>query len=438
MPQAGHVTLLVTSLLLILALVLTLASYRGTLFQIKQANNELEARQSHWIAEGGLECLYGQIKFQQGMPSSLAEIKKCGLSGLTLPLPAVLGQYHKLEAKQDKATLTRLVTVKEMEAGVLQVSSDLYIESSLNIKLADPGALTEKGWQCRVLRYKSDYTIKLGTSENAVNNSGVSAEAVNQVVGFDAQGKGCEYQNDGLTTKNTQDWKQDTEMDLFHEFFGISREEHNKVRDNGKFVVLGELTSSFTPQYMVSEPRECGGKIIEAIDAENQFLWVEGSCMIDTASLGVLGNKTKDKPITLVVHDGSLSLHGSGTLNGVLFQFNHAFEPSKADWDTHTSFYEDGTVDGKLEQEVSPYLFPSLSDRPAGLEAKTAYFQRGALEINGAMYIDSPGHGSITSNSLTLIFNEKSVKPALLALSKNYRWVKGSWQDFIQPAPASL
>ncbi|MEF1341863.1 hypothetical protein REH81_34815, partial [Vibrio rotiferianus] len=59
--QSGAATLLVTSMLLVAALVVTLGSYKSLFYQIKQANNQIVSRQEHWQAEGGLECGFTHI-----------------------------------------------------------------------------------------------------------------------------------------------------------------------------------------------------------------------------------------------------------------------------------------------------------------------------------------------------------------------------------------
>lgn len=60
--QQGLATLLITSILLSVALVVTLGSYKNLFYQIKRAQNEVNSRQQHWEAEGGLECLFSYIK----------------------------------------------------------------------------------------------------------------------------------------------------------------------------------------------------------------------------------------------------------------------------------------------------------------------------------------------------------------------------------------
>ncbi|HDZ9241636.1 TPA: hypothetical protein RUZ16_003302, partial [Vibrio cholerae] len=66
--QQGVATLLITSILLSVALVVTLGSYKNLFYQIKRAQNEVKARQEHWLAEGGLECGYSQFLITNGLP----------------------------------------------------------------------------------------------------------------------------------------------------------------------------------------------------------------------------------------------------------------------------------------------------------------------------------------------------------------------------------
>ena len=49
--QQGAAALLVVSVLLVVALMMSLGSYKSLFYQIKRANNQIEARQEHWRAE---------------------------------------------------------------------------------------------------------------------------------------------------------------------------------------------------------------------------------------------------------------------------------------------------------------------------------------------------------------------------------------------------
>ncbi len=67
--QQGLATLLITSILLSIALVVTLGSYKNLFYQIKRAQNEVKARQEHWLAEGGWSVftlnLFSIVRFLQ-------------------------------------------------------------------------------------------------------------------------------------------------------------------------------------------------------------------------------------------------------------------------------------------------------------------------------------------------------------------------------------
>lgn len=51
--QKGMATLLVTSMLLVVSLLFSLASYKNVFYQIKRTQNEVLVRKAHWLAEGG-------------------------------------------------------------------------------------------------------------------------------------------------------------------------------------------------------------------------------------------------------------------------------------------------------------------------------------------------------------------------------------------------
>lgn len=59
--QAGVATLLITSVLVLSALIVTLGTYRSVFHQIKVAQNEVQVRKAHWNAEAGLECGFTYI-----------------------------------------------------------------------------------------------------------------------------------------------------------------------------------------------------------------------------------------------------------------------------------------------------------------------------------------------------------------------------------------
>ena len=71
----GLATLLITSLLLVASLLVVLGSYKGLFYQVKRAQNEVQARKDHWAAEGGLECVYTKAKQLNAVPASVSDCK---------------------------------------------------------------------------------------------------------------------------------------------------------------------------------------------------------------------------------------------------------------------------------------------------------------------------------------------------------------------------
>ncbi|UPQ87343.1 hypothetical protein [Vibrio sinaloensis] len=67
MSARGAITLLMTSALLAVTLMTSLAMMKTVFYQFKRAQNELKQRQLHWRAEGAVECavaLVGQYEHE--------------------------------------------------------------------------------------------------------------------------------------------------------------------------------------------------------------------------------------------------------------------------------------------------------------------------------------------------------------------------------------
>ncbi|GLO60122.1 hypothetical protein MACH09_06300 [Vibrio sp. MACH09] len=59
--QAGAVVLLVVSVLMSVALLISVSHSQLVYLQVKQGMNEVAERQNYWLAEAGLECAYLQV-----------------------------------------------------------------------------------------------------------------------------------------------------------------------------------------------------------------------------------------------------------------------------------------------------------------------------------------------------------------------------------------
>ena len=79
--QKGVTTLAVTSILLMVALTVTLGSQKSLFYQIKRSQNEIKSRQNHWLAEGAIECGYAQFRAENKVPQNITD---CGSGHLSL------------------------------------------------------------------------------------------------------------------------------------------------------------------------------------------------------------------------------------------------------------------------------------------------------------------------------------------------------------------
>lgn len=127
--QSGAITLLMTSVLLAVALMMSLASMKAVMYQIKRAQNEIKVRQIHWRLEGGIECAAASVVAHQSnlvlLLSNRSELDRCAailtidsLKVEALPaeqfvITATFGQhqirrrFHFLASNTENSSVTR-------------------------------------------------------------------------------------------------------------------------------------------------------------------------------------------------------------------------------------------------------------------------------------------------------------------------------------------
>ncbi|KJF84718.1 hypothetical protein [Photobacterium phosphoreum] len=160
--QSGMTTLLITSMLLIVALLFSLASYKNLFYQIKRTQNEVLARQAHWAAEGGLECGFAEISNKSDVSTSLDKCKTV-IDGQPLTLSIVTDDSKSvLTSKTDndyKKITKTIVAGGAKSSGVIKSSADLYFNGDYRF-FPDPGNLRNTtNWDCVLLRYRNNVFI---------------------------------------------------------------------------------------------------------------------------------------------------------------------------------------------------------------------------------------------------------------------------------------
>lgn len=425
--QHGAISLMVTSLLLVASLALSVASYRNIFFQIKRAQNEVISRQEHWLAEGGLECLYSQVQ-TTGIPTTPGN---CNLEpGLTVSVTDEGGGKYRVESDYRHAKITKFLQgAGSLGTGAMQASADLYFHSSVSFYTPDPGELGKQGWECVAIRYKHRFY-----ANDTVDNKGVIHGRLPSQ-GFDNEGKDCaaDHLSKNMRELGKKDFVQDSSVTPFKDFFGVSSEQHDRIRDGGTFErVDGTVAGAGKPQVL----ENCGKKLEELIRQGKHSIWIEGGCEIKASEYEALVEATEatEDGVLIVVHDGVLSVMGapepekpekdgkdkgtegqkSARFKGVLFHFNHDYTPTKDDW---------------KGLNVYKHLYHSSSVVKESYQQNAAYYQHGSFAISGAQYFDTPNQSSIFFTSLDFSFDGDVVNKAREAHNKP-TWMAGSWHDF--------
>lgn len=136
--QQGMSTLLITSMLLVVALIFSLASYKNLFYQIKRTQNEVLARQAHWAAEGGLECGFAELKQKNIRPTDPTFSQKCTelapASELKIDyLPLMVDQpKYELISRYTKAEVKHDIS-KSVNYGGIGISSTLETSGSVEL-----------------------------------------------------------------------------------------------------------------------------------------------------------------------------------------------------------------------------------------------------------------------------------------------------------------
>lgn len=417
--QRGAITLLVSSCILMASLILSLGSYKHIFYQVKRAQNEVEARKGYWAAEGGVECVFSKVFISGTVPSGV--VSEC--APLNLDSLSIASTDHYLINAQKSSQIVKKEFMLGGDGGdgAIKSASNLYFYTSVTFTSPDPVKLGADGWECVAVRYKD----KIGAF-GAVKNAGVN-HSVKPSSDFDNQGKDCspDHKTDSAAGSSNfkSDFLRDGKISPFKDLFGIEPSDHNVIRDNGKFDILYGSGSGNDKRLS-----ECGTKLKDRINAGKVYIWVEGSCEITSAQYEGFSeamNKSKNGAF-IVIHDGSLSIMGapSGTtakdMKGVIFHFNHdyAVPTDGSNWngtDAYSKLYPHG---GKPNSLFPPEFLSTAS-----------FYQHGAFTLLGGQFFDTKKQSAIFYTSSNFKYNSDIVNELVSGLAQP-RWVKGSWHDF--------
>ncbi|WP_305829912.1 hypothetical protein [Photobacterium leiognathi] len=430
--QSGMATLLITSVLLIVALLLSLASYKNLFYQIKRTQNEVVARQSHWLAEGGLECGFTIISNEQDATADISNCKTMTdykLDNLILSGP----NPYLLTSVSSNRKVFKTMEVKGGESsGVVKSSADLYFNGDYRF-FPDPGkSLGSNKWECVLLRYLNGVFIHDNAAAGMTGTSGIGSNDLNyhnspyddfysdptevhtcQTATLPSDGYKTPISTQSISNFNA-DIIDESTMDLFKETFGVPSSEWMSIRDGGVF----------TPITIV-DPTECAQEIETVLTSDKRYVWVTGNCSIESGT-GFTDLKSKADTlggIFILVHKGLLSFGGSSELNAVVYHFNDGYSANKATGNDWSSLSIGTTV---LSDTM--YVPVEGTVTPATMKNNVVFYMYGAFVPSGGFILDAENKVSYFNSSVNMSFDGELISELLTPFAKP-KWVKGSWND---------
>ncbi len=406
--QQGIVTLLVTSMLAIALLMLSLASYRGLFYQIKQAQNELKARQEHWLAEGGIECAYAYLHSFPERLSSLLEqgnaelndVCKQELGMSDIYVEALEEESYILHAIGPSSTLRRYFHYREVTGmGAIQSRANLRLIGSFDISSDAPRFTNLDGrYPCVAVQYASHVVYEVGGSYGELKTG---FPLINGPFnGFEGE---CADSHITLLTSNqssliepnnfNQDFVKNVQLDTFKNYF-------NRENSPENIALLKEQYQVFSLA-SVADGHDCAEVINDNLTLAQNKLWIEGHCIL-TSSL------TISWPSSLVVENGIFSATGSHEFSGSVY---HLVDMSLPDFSPT-----------KIEEYWAELSY--ISTIEDWLTSGTVYFDNGSFRPKGGMYFDALGGEAVLKGSYDIDY---SAANNVAQGRKVFSWLRGGW-----------
>ncbi|MGF1722551.1 hypothetical protein L4D20_21210 [Vibrio kyushuensis] len=423
--QRGVTALLVTALLLMGTLAFALGSYRGVFYQIKVANNQIDDRKAHWRSEGGLECGFSSMVFNNdsSIPTNLNSI--CSDMDLN-SLQASVSDPERLVARYNNKKVSKSITFSSgTGAGAVKSTSDLLIRGSTLISPPDPGYRNSEGdYEC-VAVVVSNYIL----ATYGMVNDGVGEAITKPSADFDnssdcAAGYKTDIEdvnvgiwrdssNNHVSFHAENDLQHDETLNPFKELFEKERGEWEQVRDNPE--------NEFLTYTMLGSDINCVDKFKnDLILGKPNKVWIDGSCQLDSSEVHTIQSSNPGTYLFLIVHNGVLSISGAATIEGVLFHFNESYAAHPDNWQGFTNIAD---LNFTFDAPISMLYGESTLLTPK----HATFFQSGSMQFTGGMIFDTRGQMALFNNSMRLQFNSDITSS--FEFSAKPKWKKGSWSD---------
>ncbi|MCD9549225.1 hypothetical protein GLP21_11360 [Photobacterium carnosum] len=403
--QSGMTTLLITSMLLIVALLFSLASYKNLFYQIKRTQNEVLARQAHWAAEGGLECGFAEISNKSDVNTSLDKCKEV-IDGqlLTLNIDTDDGKSVLTSKTTYKIITKTIVAGGARSSGVIKSSNDLYFYGDHEY-YSDPGVKLNDGtWECVLLRYKKIFYMHDDT-ETFMTNKGAKENVCNDKYNTDTSSKLLKFDDDV---------RLEPSMDIFKETFNVNREEWIDIRDGDVFNKID-----------IKNIDSCGSEIASLVNEDKRHIWATGSCVLTGQGLVDLQKKSYNVGgIFLVIENGVLGFNGSAVdFPIIIYHFITDFNATSNSWGTLWPHINNTTI-------FSPSSDKDLTEKDKQkMLNDLVFYMYGTFILSGGYIFDTPDKLTYLNAGSSLSYDGKLINDLLAPFGKP-TWQQGSWHDF--------
>ena len=435
--QSGMTTLLITSMLLIVALLFSLASYKNLFYQIKRTQNEVLARQAHWIAEGGLECVFVELKQENIRPTDPTFSKKCTVlapvSELSIDyFPLTIDQpEYELISRYSNAVIKHDVS-KSINYGGGGVSSTLETSGSVELSgsqhfVPNPTASKKDGlYKCKSIVAGGEVNYVVGDGGELHFLTTDSRVYIHEGGPLGTVPFTChsEYRSNMYDESNKPDYIvghgkfgdiiENQNVNVFKNVFGKEITEVDIVRSEFENHPKGIVITGKTSGGWVIN---CSNKIKDAYAMGKRRIWVDGSCAITGNILGGKNKPTNDEAIQLVIFDGLFHIYGVSFIDGLIYQYISPSFNIKDGWlDFFNSASSINVSSGSLSKEVA---------ETDGYN-KYVFNVDAAIKIDGGIGIDAINRTIRINGSIIPAYNADKAGKYINVLT----WQQGSWHDF--------
>ncbi len=418
----GFASLLLTSLLLVAALILSLITARALFYQFKQLNNEHQARQDFWLAEGALQCAFSYLNANNAaLPlNGTRYIDYCDVSVEKSSASDVL---YTLHAKRGYTQITRQIErLTGNAAAPLLSESALYLKGNFTLL----PRYSEEEAKCFSVLSQSRITYEASTINRLFTLDSSHSEAMLYSDWF-AEGQfycHADYLSaiSGADSVTGQDLAGDLPSLAAFDYLlsGAETADYALIKAHIAADPLGLVLDRNNAQYSAQGwILNCSERLAKAWEDGKRRFWLEGHCALENNPFGS-ARQGYDSAIQIVCYGGVLYLSHVSVINGLVYFYQPPATHLFAVWqDLVTSAPEIGLTSSAF---VHNYL---INVQPN--EAQTLLLMiQGQTTLNGAMAISSALPESSIVGDLFLAYHlSKATR-----FSQVLRWRKGSWRDF--------